>query len=193
LPGRREAGKTNATRQLLLQDFVLNLFATGFVFLNLGIKSNHLKHIIWLTMLLISMNSYGQVAFDSITISRSTIENAWHGANWPDSLKAGKFGHYIREEKTVWKKPGKASKTLPPVISLVNRIGRNGTEDIAKCFIPRHSINFYKNGKIGQYLLVCFECDGVRFSNEPAKPFLKSIDIRDKQMNELKKLFRDML
>lgn len=134
-----------------------------------------------------------QAVYDSITISRSTIENDWHGAKWPDSLKAGKFKNYLKQEKTVWLKPAKASKVLPPVISLSNRIRINGTEDISKCFIPRHSINFYKNGRISRYLLVCFECDGVRFSDEPAKTFIKSIDTRDKQMVELKKLFKDIL
>ncbi|MBL7739862.1 MAG: hypothetical protein JNK14_11615 [Chitinophagaceae bacterium] len=79
------------------------------------------------------------------------------------------------------------------MISLVSRIKSNGTEDVAKCFIPRHSINFYKGGKIVRYLLVCFECDGVRFSDEPSKTFIKSVNARDRQMTELKKLFKDIL
>jgi hypothetical protein len=82
---------------------------------------------------------------------------------------------------------------LPPVISLSNRIKSNGTEDISKCFIPRHSINFYNDGKVIRCLLVCFECDGVHFSDDPAKKIIKSIAAGDKQMAELKKLFNDML
>ena len=134
-----------------------------------------------------------QADSDSITISRCTIENDWYGANWTDSLKQGKFKKYLKNEKTVWVKPVKVSKVLSPVISLSNNIKSNGTEDVSKCFIPRHSINFYKAGKISRYLLVCFECDGVHFSDDPAKTFVKNVDTREKQMAELKKLFKDIL
>jgi hypothetical protein len=134
-----------------------------------------------------------QPVYDSITISRSTIEDKWYEAVWPDTVKSQRFHHYIKDEKTVWVKPAKAGKVLPAVLSLSQRIRSNGTGDISKCFIPRHSINFYKGGKIVRYLLVCFECDGVRFSDEPAKAFIKSIETRDKQMSELKKLFKDLL
>jgi hypothetical protein len=146
-----------------------------------------------LLVFIITINSQAQAGYDSITISRCTIENDWHGAKWADSLKGGRFKNYLKQEKTVWVKPAKTSNVLPAVISLSNRIRSNGTEDVSKCFIPRHSINFYKNGRIGRYLLVCFECDGVRFSDEPAKSFIKKIDTRDKQMVELKKLFKDIL
>ncbi len=153
-----------------------------------------MKRILPVFILLITaIDLKAQSTYDSITISRCTIENNWYGAKWPDSLKAGKFKNYIKQEKTVWIKPATAPKVLPSVISLTNRIRSNGTEDVSKCFIPRHSINFYKNGKINRYLLVCFECDGVHFSDDPAKTFVKNLDVRDKQMAELKKLFKDIL
>lgn len=148
---------------------------------------------IWqlIVLLIITNSSQAQIVYDSITISRCAIEEKWYGAKWTDSLKAGKFEKYLKQEKTVWIKPANVSKVLPAVVSLSNRIRSNGTGDISKCFIPRHSINFYKNGKITRYLLVCFECDGVHFSDEPVNTFVKSVDVRDKQMNELKQLFKD--
>ena len=144
-------------------------------------------------IVLISTVLQAQVAYDSITISRCGIENDWYGKNWADTLAAQQFRWYIKEEKSVWIKPASGKKNLPAVISLINRIKSNGTEDVSKCFIPRHSINFYKQGKIARYLLVCFECDGVRFSDDPKKNFIKNINTRDKQMLELKQLFKDLL
>ena len=143
---------------------------------------------------LLFVNAFNAQAqgYDSITISRCTIENKWYGAKWADSLKLGKFSNYITGERTVWKKAAIAGKKAPEVINLVNSIQSNGTEDVSKCFIPRHSINFYKNGKISRYLLVCFECDGVHFSDDPAKQFVKSLVLRDKQMLKLKTLFKDL-
>jgi len=149
------------------------------------------KILLVIILFIIANNAQAQTDYDSITISRCTIEQNWYGANWTDSLKAGKFKNYLKQEKIIWVKPAKASKVLPAVISLSNRIRSNGTEDVAKCFIPRHSINFYKNGKISRYLLVCFECDGVHFSDDPANSFVKSVDAREKQMMELKELFKD--
>lgn len=137
--------------------------------------------------------SAAQPVYDSITISRSTIENNWYGANWKDSLKAGRIERYITQERIAWVKPGKVEKKSPPIVSLTNQIKSNGTGDVSKCFIPRHSINFYKGGKIVRYVMVCFECDGVRFSDEPARTFIKSVETRDKQMTELKTIFRDIL
>jgi hypothetical protein len=134
-----------------------------------------------------------QSAYDSITISRFLINEKMYWVNWQDTLKLGRFLAHIYEEKTVWVKPAKPQKVLPPVISISNRVKGNGTADVAKCFIPRHSINYYKGGKIIRYLLICFECDGVRFSDDPKKLFIKNIDTRDKQMLELKKLFKEFL
>lgn len=136
--------------------------------------------------------AHSQNVYDSITISRSLIEENWYGAKWKDTLSAGRYARYIKNEKTVWlNKPGR-DKAEPEILALVRRIKTNGTDDIAKCFIPRHSINFYQQGKIARYLLVCFECDGVRFSDDPPSTFIKSEKMREKQMGELKKVFKDL-
>lgn len=137
--------------------------------------------------------SAGQAGYDSITISRFLIGESLYTANWKDSLKAGSFINHLSVQKTVWIKPAKPQKMLPHFFLLFNRIKTNGTEDISACFIPRHSINFYKAGKIVRFLLVCFECEGVQFSDEPVKRFVKSIATREKQMAELKKIFIDLL
>lgn len=95
-----------------------------------------------------------QIAYDSITISRFLIQEEMYGARWADTLKAGRYPAYLSRERTIWVKPVKPAKLLPAVISLSNQVKANGTEDVAKCFIPRHSINYYKAGKIIRYLLV---------------------------------------
>jgi hypothetical protein len=136
---------------------------------------------------------HAQVEYDSITISRFLITDETLGANWKDTLKAGHYPGYLSDERTVWIKPVKVFKVLPAIIALAGRIKTNGTEDVAKCFIPRHSINYYKSGKITRYLLVCFECDGVRFSDDPKNSFVKSVETREKQMLELKEVFKDLL
>jgi hypothetical protein len=144
-----------------------------------------------LLLFIITNNSQAQESYDSITISRCSIENEWHGKSWNDTLKAGRFSAYLSKEKTIWRKPAHHPNTLPP--SLTYRIKTNGTEDISKCFIPRHSINYYKGGKIVRYLLVCFECDGFHFSDDPGKTFIKSIKTREKQLAEVKILFKEIL
>lgn len=134
-----------------------------------------------------------QVSYDSISISRFLIQEKMYGARWADTLKTGRYPIYLSGERTIWVKPMKPAKVLPAVISLSNRIKANGTEDVTKCFIPRHSINYYKAGKIARYLLVCFECDGVRFSDDPKNSFIRSVGTREKQMAELKILFNELL
>src|SRR5688572_1002530 len=151
------------------------------------------KIIILFVFLVSSFLSAAQIAYDSLTISRFLITDETLGANWRDTLKAGHYPDYLSEERTVWVKPVKVYKVLPVIISIVDRIKANGTADVAKCFIPRHSINYYKGGKIVKYLLVCFECDGVRFSDDPPGSFVKSADTREKQMQELKEIFKDLL
>jgi hypothetical protein len=151
------------------------------------------KTIILFIFLSISDMLHAQINYDSLTVSKFLIKEEMYGANWPDTLKAGHYPNYIADEKTVWVKPVQVYKVLPPVISIVNRVKTNGTADVAKCFIPRHSINYYKGGKIVKYLLICFECDGVRFSDDPGNSFVKSVDVREKQMAELKEIFKDLL
>ncbi len=150
------------------------------------------KLLILFLLIIASSILHAQVAYDSITISRFLIQEKMFGARWPDTLKAGRYPAYLSAERTIWLKPVKISKNLPQVISLANRIKTNGTQDVTKCFIPRHSINYYKAGKIRRYLLICFECDGVRFSDDPKNSFVKSMATREKQMAELKSLFKEL-
>ena len=147
--------------------------------------------LILLTIQLSAFSAKTQIAYDSITISKFAIVEESYGANWRDTLKSGHFPNWISDEKTVWVKPRVVYKVLPLIISLAGRIKTNGTADVSKCFIPRHSVNYYKGGKITKYLLVCFECDGVRFSDDPKTTFVKSVGAREKQMAELKIIFKD--
>lgn len=144
-------------------------------------------------LFLLTQNLSAQSAYDSVTISGSRIEQKWYGAKWSDTLRLGKYANYIFRERTVWKKTGNRLKTSPDIITLSAAIKTNGTDDVAKCFIPRHSVNFYKEGKIIRYLLVCFECEGVRFSDDPAVLFIKKETTRLKQLKELRKLFTPLL
>ncbi len=149
--------------------------------------------LILVTFQIAAMSVKSQIPYDSITISKFLIVEESYGANWRDTLKSGHFPNWLSNEKTVWVKPAIVYKVLPEIISLLNRIKANGTEDVAKCFIPRHSINYYKGGKITKYLLVCFECDGMRFSDDPKNCFVKSVGVREKQMAELKVIFKDYI
>ncbi len=151
------------------------------------------KLLILLCLMASTTILHAQIAYDSLTVSRFFITEEMYGANWRDTLKTGHFPDHISDERTVWVKPLKVSKVLPAIISITGRIKTNGTADVAKCFIPRHSINYYKGGKIVKYLLICFECDGLRFSDDPVNSFVKSVGIREKQMQELKVFFMDIL
>lgn len=134
-------------------------------------------------LLSLSIITEAQTKYDSITLSRCMIKENWFGNNWPDSLKTGSFAKYVYAHSKV------SPQQMIVVTSLINRIKANGTADISKCFIPRHSINFYKNGKIASYLLICFECDGVRFSTGTNSGRVISTAARERQMGELRKLF----
>ncbi len=136
---------------------------------------------------------YAQITYDSITISRFLIRYDLYMARWKDTLKAGTYSNYLGVQKKIWTRPRKASKVVPPILSLTTSVKANGTEDLAECFIPRHSINYYRAGKIVRYLLVCFECEGLHFSNDPVKQFVKKIGVRKKQMEEIRDLFAGMI
>lgn len=140
------------------------------------------------------LETSGQWNYDSVTISRFLISDQLLGKNWRDTLNSGRYPSYLSGETTTWRKQilpqPRTTGVMAPVQSLTQRIKANGTEDVAKCFIPRHSINYYKGGKIVRFLQVCFECDGLRFSDDPSKTFVKSVPVREKQMAELKELFK---
>ncbi len=141
---------------------------------------------------LIASSLFAQADYDSITVSRSRIEQQWHRGKWIDSLKADRYSPYIFMERRIWKRDEKTKKQ-PAILATVNRVKKNGEGDVAKCFIPRHSINFYKQGKIVRFLAICFECNGLRFSDGPYSDFVKSDRTREKQMEELKTYFKGLL
>lgn len=143
-----------------------------------------------------SMISQAQVPFDSITISRCSLTNEYFelAEKWPDKIRTGEFKNFISEEKTVWTKPSEHKEQIrPTILLLVDDISVNGTQDVSRCFIPRHSINFYSGGKITRCLLVCFQCDGLHFNDDPQQLFIKSAETRGKEMLKLKELFKDLL
>ncbi len=144
------------------------------------------------SLLFITALAVAQVQYDSITISRSRIEQRWFSGKWIDTLKADRYSAYIFHERTIWKKEIDSRKT-PAIMGTVNRIKKNGEGDITKCFIPRHSVNFYKQGKIVRFLLVCFECSGLRLSDGPFDDSVKNVGTREKQMKELKTYFKELL
>jgi hypothetical protein len=155
-----------------------------------------MRLILCICIMMVTIPGKAQSAYDSITISRFLINESLYSAKWADTLKAGRFANYLAGEKAIWKKqvkqPERAMGVMAPILSLTERIKTNGTEDVSKCFIPRHSVNYYKGGKIVRYLLVCFECDGLRFSDDPAKKFISNVSVREAQMAELKKIFKEM-
>lgn len=99
-----------------------------------------------------------------------------------DTLTVSQLSSYIKDERKI----SVDSSIL--LTKLVEQIKTNGTQDIAKCFIPRHSINFYKDDKLVKFILVCFECSGVRFSDGADTP-VKKANKRELQMKKLRKYF----
>lgn len=79
--------------------------------------------------------------------------------------------------------------TKAQIIKLLNNLRNNGTEDINKCFIPRHAVTVYSNDVVLYHVLVCFECDGIRFSSQVKTTKIKSVAKREKWMKELKAIF----
>ena len=143
--------------------------------------------------LLCSLCLNAQLDYDSVTISRFIERKPSYGPGWDRITHAG-YPADLVSEHTVWVNPGKAD-SLPYIFSLANRIRENGTKSVARCFIPRHSINFYRSGKIALYLLVCFECNGMEFSDMPRENngLLVSKDVRMGQIEELRILFKNYL
>ncbi len=136
---------------------------------------------------------HAQLDYDSVTISRFVERKPSDGPGWNKITHAG-YAADLVNERTIWVNPGKVD-SIPYIFSLATRIRENGTKSIARCFIPRHTINYYRSGKIALYLLVCFECNGMEFSDTPRENngLLKSREVRMQQIDELKILFRDHL
>ena len=109
-----------------------------------------------------------------------------------DSVKStlvpGNYGSFISEEKEVYNKTSKATK-FSDVKRILNKLSNNGSDDISQCFYPQHSINFYKGGKLIKYVLICFDCYGLRFSDERWVTKVGSEKKRIDLMGELKAHF----
>ena len=103
-------------------------------------------------------------------------------------VSTGKYGQFISGEVEVYNRQSD-NKNFSAIKKTLNKLSANGTDDISQCFYPRHSINFYKNGKIVKYVLICFECYGLRFSDERWLTKVKDEDKRIKLMDELKAHF----
>lgn len=131
--------------------------------------------------------------YDSVTISRFVERRPADAEKWNKATPPG-YMAWLVNERTVWVNHGKTD-SLASVFSLADRIWENGTKSIGRCFVPRHSINFYRSGQVSRYLLVCFECNGMEFSDLPKENagILVNMDTRLKQTEELKALFKDML
>jgi hypothetical protein len=100
-----------------------------------------------------------------------------------------RVGHYrgqVHGHSFVSENPATAKQ----IVALLNQLKANGTEDINKCFIPRHYIALKHNDSTVTEILICFECDGIRFSSQKSTTPVKSAEKREKLMARLKALFR---
>jgi hypothetical protein len=100
-----------------------------------------------------------------------------------DTLDAAELPACLSDERTL------SADSVTQLQNLLAGIQKNGTDDVAKCFIPRHSINFYKGEQLEKFVLVCFECEGIRFSEKSGLTPVKNAEKRIGQMNQLKKYF----
>jgi len=145
-------------------------------------KAANLLLVVFLSTICRAQDNY-----DSISISKFVVNFV---PNWP--VTAGDYTEYIREEKTIWIKPKIADTVLPAILRLTREIRSNGEGAVNRCFSPRHSVNYYKDGRIVLYLLVCFQCNGLLFTEKERRDFLVSPEVRLKQMDELKEIFKDI-
>jgi hypothetical protein len=79
--------------------------------------------------------------------------------------------------------------TRAKITRVLQQLRANGSGDINKCFMPRHVVTVYSNEQVLYRVLLCFECDGVRFSNQSKTGPVKSVGKREKAMAELKSVF----
>lgn len=104
-------------------------------------------------------------------------------------LNTPRYQDFIADEVDVY--PAKSKNNFSALKSLLSQIRKNGSDDISRCFIPRHVVNYYKNGKVVDYALICFECEGIRFSDERRLTAVKNEKKRETQMKKLEELFRN--
>lgn len=103
----------------------------------------------------------------------------------PMMVSAGGYTGYLFETNWVSENP----KTAAQLIALMKNLKANGSEDINKCFIPRHVVTLMSGDNVVYRALVCFECDGIRFTNEKKTTRIKSVAKREQAMRSLKKYF----
>jgi hypothetical protein len=103
----------------------------------------------------------------------------------PTTVQVGHYKGSLLSSGYVSENPA----TKAQIIKLLNNLRNNGTGDINKCFIPRHAITVYSNDAVLYRVLVCFECDGIRFSSQSNTTTVKSVAKREKWMQELKAFF----
>lgn len=143
-------------------------------------------------LVITSFTTSAQDGADRITISKfdkpkdiallDTIKNL---------LLTGAYTQFISEEKEIYNKASKTNN-FSDVKKLLNKLSSNGSEDVSQCFYPRHSINYYKDGRLIKYVLICFECYGVRFSDERWVTRVGNEQKRIKLMDELKAHFSSL-
>jgi hypothetical protein len=81
------------------------------------------------------------------------------------------------------------------VYKLLDGIKKNGDGDVSKCFIPRHAILVYKQDTLYAKLVICFECEGFRYTifneKEANTVFtdVKSYKVRLKQLDKVSAIF----
>jgi hypothetical protein len=102
------------------------------------------------------------------------------------TTKVGDYEGYLQARTIVTDDPDFAKK----LYRIAKELKSNGSGDINKCFIPRHAVQLYNKGRLVYTMLICFECDGVRFSDEGSETkAVKKVAKRENLMKELKELF----
>jgi hypothetical protein len=140
------------------------------------------KILLVLLLAILACNSSTQTA--AVTNSKVTLSSFTASEDYQliDTLKAPMLSSYLTQERRI------SVDSLEPLEILLSAIKSNGTEDVTKCFIPRHSINYYENDTLKKFVLICFECDGIRFSDYGSTA-VKSDEKRGEQMQKLKTYF----
>ncbi len=140
---------------------------------------------IWLLLLMVFLT--GTVWAQKITGIRFSYFTPSPQQNAPDgkSITIAGYTGQLAEESFVSENPKVAQK----LVALIKKLKTNGSEDINKCFTPRHCITLLNGETVVYRALICFECDGIRFSNEKNTTAIKSAGNREKWMQELKQYF----
>jgi hypothetical protein len=152
-------------------------------------QTNFMRYVLMAFFISVFFVASAQDGADRITFSRFNKPKDLALLDTVKSLLAlGKYNAFISEEKEVYNKTSNTNK-FSDVKKLLTKISNNGSDDISQCFYPLHSINFYKNGRIVKYVLICFDCYGLRFSDERWITKVGNEKKRMDLMEQLKKYF----